>query len=68
MSIYYVNKRAQSNGDHEVHTHECKWLPLEENRHMLGVFTSCLEAVREAKKIYRKSNGCAHCCRVCHTS
>ena len=27
MASYYVNNNAQSNGDHEVHTTGCSWLP-----------------------------------------
>jgi len=38
---YYVNKNAQTNGDHEVHTETCTWLPDVENRLYLGNFTSC---------------------------
>ena len=68
MTIYYVNKQAQRNGDHEVHKADCFKLPSEENRQYLGLFTSCHEAVQEAKKYYTKSNGCIHCSRECHTT
>jgi hypothetical protein len=27
MSRYYVNKKAQANGDHEVHVSTCSFLP-----------------------------------------
>ena len=64
---YYVNKNAQSNGDHEVHTATCSWLPHEGNRIYLGDFTSCGPAKAEAKKYYRTADGCAHCCPACHT-
>ena len=65
---YYVNKNPQSNGDHEVHTSECSWLPEQNNRIYLGNFTNCREAVKEAQKHYKKSNGCYHCSISCHTS
>lgn len=65
---YYVNKNAQSNGDHEVHTGECQYLPLSENREYLGYFDSCKDAVKKAKEIFSKSNGCYFCARECHTS
>ena len=65
---YYVNKNAQPNGDHEVHTAECFWLPAPENRLYLGEFTNCRQAVNEAKKHYSQSNGCIHCSLECHTS
>ncbi len=68
MSRYYVNKNAQANGDHEVHTTGCSYMPKAENRTYLGDFTSCQPAVREAKKTYTKSNGCFYCSRPCHTS
>ena len=68
MSRYYVNKNAQSNGDHEVHTTGCAWLPLLENRIYLGEFYSCFSAVSEARKHYVQVNGCAHCSLACHTS
>ena len=68
MNRYYVNKNAQSNGDHEVHKTGCSWLPKPENRIYLGLFYSCYSAVAEARKHYTQVNGCAHCSSVCHTS
>lgn len=69
MPRYYVNKNAQSNGDHEVHQSTgCPTPANEENRLYLGIFQTCHGAVREAKKHYPQSNGCANCCPDCHTS
>ncbi|KQX13577.1 hypothetical protein [Flavobacterium sp. Root420] len=68
MKNYYVNKNAQSNGDHEVHTDDCKYLPIAANRKSLGEFSNCKPAVTEAKKTYSQSNGCKTCCEDCHTS
>ena len=64
---FYVNKNAQSNGDHEVHVLSCSFLPAAENRIYLGEFSHCRYAVAEAKKTYRESNGCYFCCKECHT-
>jgi hypothetical protein len=36
MPKYYVNKNAQSNGDHEVHTTNCPTPPNPKNRMSLG--------------------------------
>jgi hypothetical protein len=67
MSKYYVNKNAQTtSGDHEVHTVNCIYLPLEKNRLYLGVFDSCGPALREARKTYSNADGCATCCPRCH--
>lgn len=65
---YYVNKKAQANGDHEVHTETCSFLPQAQNRTYLGTYASCRPAVAAAKKYYRQSNGCYYCARACHTS
>lgn len=68
MKKYYVNKRAQSNGDHEVHQEDCKYLPNIDNRLYLGQYTACDPAVKEAKKSYTQSNGCKTCSLPCHTT
>jgi len=68
MALYYVNKNAQSNGDHEVHKSGCTFMPADHNRLYLGDFSSCHSAVIEARKIYPRSNGCFYCCNACHTS
>lgn len=67
MNIYYVNTKAQSNGDHEVHKDVCDHLPDVSNRKYLGVFSNCHDAVIEAKKTYSKADGCYYCCNACHT-
>ena len=68
MADYYVNRNAQSNGDHEVHRAGCPWLPDDVNRIHLGAFTSCHPAVVAARKHYSQIDGCAHCSPACHTS
>jgi hypothetical protein len=68
MALYYVNKMAQSNGDHEVHILGCTFMPEEKNRVYLGNFTTCSQAVIEAKKTHEKSNGCYYCANDCHTT
>ena len=68
MAKYYVNNNAQSNGDHEVHVEGCPYLPLIVSKTALGDHSNCHSAVTEAKKHHRQSNGCATCCRACHTS
>lgn len=68
MKIYYVNKNAQPNKDHEVHTDDCRYLPISPNRKYLGEYTNCKPAIIEAKKTYPQSNGCKICCLDCHTN
>ena len=67
MARYYVNKNAQTGGEHEVHRFGCAWLPAPENRIYLGDFGSCRPAVTEARKHYSQVDGCAHCSPACHT-
>lgn len=68
LKRYYVNKNAQSNGDHEVHEESCFRLPDETNRIYLGYFSNCKPAVEKAKKYYSKVDGCYYCSEECHTS
>ena len=68
MARYYVNKNAQSNGDHEVHTIGCTFILAPENRLYLGDFTSCRPAVQAVHKHYAQSNGCYYCANDCHTT
>jgi len=68
MAFYYVNKTAQTNGDHEVHKSGCQWMPNDDNRISLGDHSSCAPAVTAAKRHYSQCNGCATCCPDCHTS
>ncbi len=68
MKKYYVNKQAQSTGEHEVHTEDCRFLPDAQNREYLGEYSSCEGAVAEARRRYTKVDGCYHCCRECHKS
>jgi len=68
MARYYVNKKAQASGDHEVHKFVCSRMPQPENRHYFGDFATCHPAVREAKKIYPTADGCYYCSNACHPS
>jgi hypothetical protein len=66
MPNYYVNRRAQSNGDHEVHTEKCEY--LSPDRVYLGHFASCEDATLRAREQFRQVNGCYWCSRGCHAS
>ncbi len=68
MALYYVNKKEQANGDHEVHKSDCEYLPSPENRLYLGDFSNCHDAVKKAKEHYPQSNGCYYCSYECHTT
>lgn len=64
---FYVNKKAQSGGEHEVHKATCYKLPDAENRQYLGEFSRSQDAVRAARKYYSQVDGCFWCCRESHT-
>lgn len=66
MDSYYLNLRAQPNGDHEVHKAGCTYMPS--TKKYLGTYSTCGEAVRDAKKTHRTANGCFYCSKHCHTS
>ena len=69
MFRYYVNRRKDENGKHEVHREGCSWLNLILDREYLGEHDSCFGAtVKAILEGYSPVDGCAHCCPECHTS
>lgn len=66
MATYYVNKNAQSSGDHEVHVSTCSYIPDADNRKHLGTYDNCKDAVTEAKKTYAHADGCYYYCKPCN--
>ncbi len=67
MNIYYVNRNAQSNGDHEVHVLGCSFFPAWQNAVTLGPCPNCQEAIRKARQHFSQCNGCAYCVSECNT-
>jgi hypothetical protein len=67
MPNYYVNKKAQTTGEHEVHKEGCPTPPDSANRLNLGFFTHCRDAVNEGRKYYTNIDGCKNCSPECHT-
>lgn len=68
MALYYVNRNAQPNGDHEVHKDGCSHMPDPGNRQSVGEHASCHGAVQAAKRFNSRANGCYWCSRECHTT
>lgn len=66
MAGYYVNKREQASGDHEVHREGCPYLPAASNRLYLGQFPSCAPAVQAARQFYAQPDGCYYCSPLCN--
>lgn len=66
-NLYYINKKAQSTGEHEIHKYDCNYLPVEENRVFLGAFENFETAKKEAiKSGFNNVDGCAFCCPEGH--
>jgi len=66
MARYYVNKNAQSTGEHEVHKAGCSHMPDRVNLTYLGEFLTCHPAIAAAKEHYTRVDGCYYCCPACH--
>lgn len=68
MNRYYFYNYADSKGNHEVHKDTCSYLPLNSNCTYIGYFSSCHDAIKEAKKKYpsKSFDGCYWCCNPCH--
>lgn len=66
MITYYFNNKADDKGRHEVHERTCRYLT--ENKTEIGVFSSCQDAIRQAKlqHFQKEFDGCFWCSRSCH--
>ncbi|MBS4744077.1 hypothetical protein B9G52_10520 [Bacillus safensis] len=67
--FYYYNINTDINGNHEVHTEDCSYLPDTRNREYIGYEPDCKSAINRAKRETSKYNfdGCYYCCNECHT-
>lgn len=65
---YYLNENEDYKKNHEVHTGDCTYLPDVTNRYYLGYFSSCKDAIEDAKakKPSWNIDGCFFCSRECH--
>ena len=61
MQRYYLNKKAQTNGTHEIHRLGCRFLPKSERRICLGLFNNIQDAIKEALKTHPTSKCCPAC-------
>jgi hypothetical protein len=67
MPHFCCNKNAQTNGDHEVHQDDCRWIPEPHNQINLGYHATCKTAVLQAKAFDPRADGCKYCSPECHT-
>ena len=64
---YYINRKANPTGEHEIHKGNCEWLPEPKNREYLAKDCSFLTAKTLAHyKGYVYVDGCYYCCRQNH--
>jgi hypothetical protein len=68
MNKYYVHKKEDEQGDHEVHKSDCSYIDIVENFIYLGSFENCDKAVQAARRHYSQVNGCIRCSEECNTS
>lgn len=61
MHKYYLDNKSLLNGNFSVHKENCPFLPGANQRIYLGKYDSCEDAVRTAKIICIRSNGCYFC-------
>ena len=66
MDLYYLNKNAQTTGEHEVHKQNCSMLPDSENCIYLGIFDNARDALKVAKRYYDNVDGCYYCSPEIH--
>jgi len=63
---YYVNKKAQLTGEHEIHKSSCRRLPKIENRIALGHCATYAAAKSLARNHFSKVDACYYCLQEYH--
>ncbi len=67
MPYYIINRNTDENGRNEVHTTDCRYLPLTENQVSLGWHVDAVSAVAVAKLSgWKHADGCYYCCSSAH--
>lgn len=68
LKFYYVNNNPTLNPGyhHEVHTETHADELGIKSKTYVGLFSNEIDAVYEAKSIYRDADGCAICCPYAH--
>jgi hypothetical protein len=67
VAKYYVAIRPQTNEYHAVHKEDCPFLPENEKRIYLGMFSSGKEAVREGQIHFTRASCCPFCLKEVQT-
>lgn len=66
MGQYVVDRVAQANGEHRVHSSSCPYRPAVRRCVDLGRHAGCASAMALARQYFLHSNGCHWCATVCH--
>ena len=64
MEKYYVNRNAQSGGEHEVHKEGCDWMP--DTPIYLGILRRLLGGDKKGENLFPDVDGCYWCCNESH--
>lgn len=65
---YWLHDEPQEDDTFFLHTDVCEYLPKLESRTPLGLHADCWSAVRQARFIRNKVEGCPYCSPACHTT
>lgn len=66
MRNYYVSKRTEPDGSHDVHHSQCIFMPHATNEVIyLGKFEDCTGALVASKAHYQETQGCFFCSYEC---
>lgn len=66
MAFYFVNTKAKTNGEHEIHKAGCLFMPSNVRRQYLGNFNDSRDALHEAEHYFNHVNGCFYCSQESH--
>ncbi|EHI5678376.1 hypothetical protein J9T78_004409 [Salmonella enterica] len=62
--MHYLAENTEPDGARTVHTAQCTYMSSDARKQYLGVFSGCVDAVREARRICPYVKGGVYCCRL----
>ena len=62
---YFLETEPRSwSGQRQLHAAGCGLMPEKSQIKPIGRFSQPIEAMKEARRIYRRASSCHHCCKA----
>ena len=65
LTEYYLEISPQTwSGIRQLHADGCRVMPEKDQLKSIGSFERAVRSMTQARRIHRRAQGCAHCCKA----